>query len=56
MVHLATVDNDAEVKSPVDGLENLKLQTSEEDASASVYGSRFACEGLPSAEMPDGTM
>ena len=56
MVHLSTVDHETEVKAPVKGLEHLKLQTPEEEASATVYGSKFACEGLPSGEIPNGEM
>ena len=56
MVHLATVDHDDEVKSAVKGLEHLKVQSPEEENSATVYGSKFACEGLPAAEIPQCEM
>ena len=52
MVHLSTVDHSDEVGSPVKGLEHLKLQSPEEETSVTVYGSKFACEGLPAAEIP----
>ena len=57
MVHLATVDQPTEVKAPIEGLEHLKIhKPDEEEASATVYGSKFACEGLPTGEIPKGEM
>ena len=58
MVHLATVPNDDAAKAPiVKGLENIKLEgPSEDEISASVYGSRFANQDLPDHELPDGEM
>lgn len=58
MVHLSTVDKDSDLSAPiVAGLENVKLeQPGPDEISESVYGSRFASEGLPSGHMPDGEM
>ena len=43
--------------SPIKGMENIKLeQPSEDELSASVYGTRYASEGLPSESIPDGEM
>lgn len=58
MVHLATVLKDSEAqKPPIKELENVKLEQPEEhELSATVYGSRFAAEGLPSTHMPEGDM
>lgn len=58
MVHLATVPNDDAAKAPlVDGLEHIKLEgPTQDEINASVYGSRFANQDLPSHDMPDGDM
>ena len=58
MVHLSTVDSDAQVDAPlVKGLEKIKIQEPDEnELTETVYGSRFAAEGLPSASMPEGEM
>jgi glutamate decarboxylase len=58
MVHLATVVNDAVVnKSALPNLENLDLGVPDDNEfTASVYGSKFADEGIPKHEMPDGEM
>ena len=58
MVHLATVSNDDAADAPVlKGLEHIKLEEPpQDDFNASVYGSRFALQDLPSHEMPDGNM
>ncbi len=59
MVHLASVPNDKAANAPaVKGLENLKLDPneSEDEVTASVYGSRFAAECLPMHEMPEKEM
>jgi hypothetical protein len=58
MVHLASVANDSAVEKPlVEGLEKIKLEAPPMNAvSASVYGCRFAAEGLPDHSMPDVEM
>lgn len=58
MVHLAKIPNDADIKAPpIEGVENLTLQHTEEDAyTSSVYGSKFAAQDLPQYEMPEGEM
>lgn len=59
MVHLATVPNDkAKDAPPVKGLDDLTLETNaeEDEATASVYGSRFAAECMPRHEMPEKEM
>ncbi|KAI9726357.1 MAG: hypothetical protein M1828_001631 [Chrysothrix sp. TS-e1954] len=61
MVHLASVPNDKEAKqSPVEtlGLDKLSLagQDGGDDSTVSVYGSRFACEDLPTHSMPEREM
>ena len=56
MVHLSTVDHPDHRPSVVEGLEHLKVQVPEETSSATVYGSKFACEGLPHDEMPNCEM
>ena len=59
MVHLTSVPNDKVANAPpVKGMENLKLEGSDtaDDATASVYGSRFAAECLPMHEMPEREM
>lgn len=58
MVHLASVPSDKEVDGPlVAGMEKIKLeQPTENEVSESIYGSRFAAEGLPAGSMPDGEM
>ncbi len=58
MVHLASVPSDKDVNSPlVAGMENIKLEPcSDEEVTASVYGSRYAAETLPLHEMPEKEM
>ncbi|MCJ1301680.1 hypothetical protein MMC08_004481 [Hypocenomyce scalaris] len=58
MVHLASVPNDDQVNAPlVKGMENVKFQQpSEDESTASVYGSKFAAEDLPKHEMPESEM
>ena len=59
MVHLASVPNDKAKDAPlVKGLDDLKLEpnSQEDEATASVYGSRFAAECLPLHEMPEDEM
>ena len=59
MVHLASVPNDKAANAPlVKGLDGLKLEPNEQEdeATASVYGSRFAAECLPMHEMPEKEM
>ena len=59
MVHLASIPNDKAANAPlVKGLEDLKLEPNaqEDEATASVYGSRFAAECLPMHEMPENEM
>ncbi len=59
MVHLASVPNDREANAPLlKGMEKLKVEPNapEDEVTASVYGSRFAAECLPSHEMPESEM
>ena len=59
MVHLTSVPNDKAANAPpVKGMESLKLEPNEaeDEATASVYGSRFATECLPKHEMPEKEM
>ncbi|KAL8759399.1 MAG: hypothetical protein Q9184_003642 [Pyrenodesmia sp. 2 TL-2023] len=59
MVHLTSVSSDAAAKrgSVVEGMENIKFEEpSQDDVTASVYGSRFAAQELPQHEMPDSEM
>ena len=59
MVHLTSVPNDKAANAPpVKGMENLKLEDNdtEDELTASVYGSRFATECLPMHEMPEKEM
>lgn len=59
MVHLTSVPSDEAAKrgSVVEGMENIKLsEPSEDEATASVYGSRYAAQELPQHEMPEGEM
>ena len=59
MVHLVSVPNDEAANCPpVPGMEKLQLEPNaeEEEAEASVYGSRFAVECLPQFEMPEKEM
>lgn len=58
MVHLSTVPNNDVADAPlIEGLQNIKFeQPGEDEVTASVYGSRFASEGLPSHELPKGEM
>ncbi|MCJ1255064.1 hypothetical protein MMC24_002880 [Lignoscripta atroalba] len=59
MVHLASVPNDSDINQPlVKGLDKVKLERNpeDEDATTSVYGSRFAGEELPKHEMPESQM
>lgn len=59
MVHLTSVPSDAAAKrgSVVEGMENLKFdEPTEDEVTASVYGSRFAAQELPEHEMPESEM
>ena len=66
MVHLASIQNDSEIKtlqqqgkrmSIVPGMEHISLAPPGEDEfSSSVYGSRFASEDMPAHELPDKEM
>ena len=58
MVHLSSVDNDSQLEATlVKGLENVKLEgPGEDEVSQTVYGSRYAAEGLPSGSMPEREM
>lgn len=58
MVHLASVPNDDQVNAPlVNGLEKVQFEKpSEDEVTASVYGSKFAAEDLPKHEMPESEM
>lgn len=58
MVHLATVVNDKTVKdAALPNIEGIDLGVPGDDMfTASVYGSRFADEGIPKHEMPEGEM
>lgn len=59
MVHLTTVPTDKAVNAPlVKGMGNLTVDPNdqEDEATASVYGSRFAAESLPKHEMPEKEM
>ena len=58
MVHLSVVENDARVgKPPVEEIKHLEIFKPEEnEVSETVYGSRFAAEGLPCADIPSGQM
>lgn len=57
MVHLATVPSDAAREKPlVEGMKNVDFNDDEDEATVSVYGSRFAGQELPAHEMPDQEM
>ena len=58
MVHLSSVENDSQLDAPlVKGLENVKIDSpGEDEVSSTVYGSRYAAEGLPSGSMPEREM
>ena len=67
MVHLATVQNDVDLRtnvgrknkraSTVLGLEHLSLEAPGEDEfTSAVYGSRYAADDLPQHEMPEKEM
>ena len=58
MVHLSTVENDSVAQAPpYKGLEKVKLEEPDEnELTETVYGSRFAAEGLPSTHMPEREM
>ncbi|KAL8906440.1 MAG: hypothetical protein Q9207_002029 [Kuettlingeria erythrocarpa] len=59
MVHLSSVASDETAKrgSVVEGMENIKLEEpSQDEVTASVYGSRFAAQELPQHEMPESEM
>lgn len=58
MVHLASVPNDDQVNAPlVKGLEKVQFEKpSDDEVTASVYGSKFAAEDLPKHEMPESEM
>ena len=57
MVHLSTVPNDSAVNTPlVEGLQNVKFDEGPDEATASIYGSRFAAQDLPNHAFPDQEM
>ena len=58
MVHLNSVPTDKDIANPiVEGLDKAKFfQPSEDEFTASVYGSKFAAEALPRHEMPEQEM
>lgn len=59
MVHLTTVPTDKAANAPlVKGMGNLTVDPNdqEDEATASVYGSRFAAHSLPKHEMPEKEM
>ena len=58
MVHLATVVSDVVARrSTLPQLENFTLpDLGDDEFTASVYGSKFADQGIPKHEMPDGEM
>lgn len=57
MVHLASIKKDDDFEPIVNRVDSIKLDTVEEDDySATVYGTRFATQQLPHAEMPDREM
>ena len=58
MVHLASVPNDKAIDTPlVEGMQNIKVEPRDEDeATVSIYGSRYAVETLPLHEMPEKEM
>lgn len=58
MVHLASVPNNEQANAPlVKGMERVQLEKpSADEATASVYGSKFAAEDLPKHEMPESEM
>ncbi|RDL39489.1 Glutamate decarboxylase [Venustampulla echinocandica] len=58
MVHLSTVHKDKAIKSAaIARKENATTEAQNMDMfTASVYGSKFAAEALPSHEMPEGEM
>lgn len=62
MVHLAKVhresDPNSSTQEAADYISSIKLDDVPEDDhySATVYGTRFAAQQLPHAEMPDGEM
>jgi len=61
MVHLGKVENDAKANAPVvEGIDAMQLgppgTESQDDFTASVYGSRYAAQDLPKHEMPDDEM
>jgi glutamate decarboxylase len=58
MVHLGRVATDKDLADRVTpGLEKLRLGVPEEDdATVSVYGSRFAALDLPKHDMPENEM
>ncbi|KAF2497176.1 glutamate decarboxylase [Lophium mytilinum] len=58
MVHLSRVPTSKDISAPlVEGLEKIKFEEADEDdATVSVYGSRFAAQDLPRHEMPEREM
>jgi glutamate decarboxylase len=64
MVHLSTVlnnkpawgDNEAEEPAPVPRKVEVELANYVDEFTTSVYGSRFANEGLPKNKMPENPM
>jgi len=58
MVHLSSVQSPAQDSFPaIPQLKNLRIEPLEEhEYSESVYGSKYATEGLPALEMPEEEM
>ncbi|KAF2843788.1 glutamate decarboxylase [Patellaria atrata CBS 101060] len=61
MVHLSTIPTEADLKKNSvaelgEEFADLSIDTSEDTATASVYGSRFAAEDLPKHSMPEKEM
>ena len=58
MVHLSTVENDSEANAPpIKALEKVKLEEPDEnELTETVYGSKYAAEGLPNTSMPEREM
>ncbi|KAI9803165.1 MAG: hypothetical protein M1826_004977 [Phylliscum demangeonii] len=57
MVHLSKVPKNAEIHKPPHGHEKVEIADAiHNEATSSVYGSRFAAEDLPKHEMPEQEM
>ena len=58
MVHLTSIPNDSEARAPlVKGMEKIKFEQPDDDeATVSVYGSRFAGQEMPNHCIPDQEM